>query len=52
MQPYQQTDTYKRSHKLDPVTRQPVFPLRLIEQRQAGEKQPQVNHQVNHQGDI
>lgn len=37
MQPYQQTDTYKRSHKLDPITRKPVWPLRLIEQRQAAE---------------
>lgn len=38
MQPYQQTDAYRRSQKLDPVTRQPVWPLKLIEQRQEGEK--------------
>lgn len=37
-QPYHQTDAYRRSHKLDPVTRQPVWPLRLIEQHQEGER--------------
>ena len=37
MQPYQQTDAYRRSQKLDPVTQAPVWPLRLIEQRRAGE---------------
>lgn len=38
MQPYQQTDAYKRSQRLDPITGAPVFPLRLIEQRQSAER--------------
>jgi len=31
MQPYQRTEAYRRSHKVDPMTGAPVFPLRIVE---------------------